>query len=66
MDKITNYDLATGTTVSELAKQVKGMMQDGGWEPLGAPISVVTDSGTVASGAQLVQAMVIYKRGGPA
>lgn len=61
MDKITDYDLATGNTVEELAKRVKNMIKKG-WEPLGSPLFIAT----AFSGPSLVQAMVIYKRGGPA
>lgn len=60
MDKITDYQLVSANSSSKLTKEVKKEME-GGWEPLGAPII-----GETAAGPSLIQAMVIYKRGGPA
>lgn len=59
MEKITDYQLVTAKDPSKLTEEVKKEMKNGGWEPLGAP--VVMDRGF----PNLVQAMVIYKRGGP-
>jgi hypothetical protein len=58
MDKITDYQLVSGKDPSKLTEEVKKEME-AGWEPLGAP--VVMDRGHPC----IVQAMVIYKRGGP-
>lgn len=60
MDKITDYQLVTAEHVSDLARMVKASIEKEKWEPLGPPFPVTT-----AGGSLLVQAMVIYKRGGP-
>lgn len=59
MDKITDYMIVEADTVTDLPKKVKALLKNG-WEPLGGPLLC-----NCASGAILIQPMVIYKRGGP-
>lgn len=60
MDKITNYQVIVADSPSLLEEKVKDQMNEG-WEPYHGPLMIHT-----ASGPRLAQAMVIYKRGGPA
>lgn len=60
MDKIKDYAIVTGDSPSQLEELVKQNLKEG-WEPFGNLFLA-----QCASGSYMCQAMVIYKRGGPA